>query len=104
MLFPSGDHAGWRASAKSSVIRCAMPPLTGTVHRTPSKSMARVLPSGDNATAIFVPSWIDIATLMVSEGSTEIAATKKIRRVYVNVLNFIEPPGFRSEERRLGNA
>src|SRR5207237_2038753 len=62
-----------------------MPPVAGTVHSTPSKSMTSVFPSGDNAAAMFVPSWIERATLIVSEGSTEIAPANKIRTAYVNV-------------------
>src|SRR5262249_44582680 len=51
--------------------------------------MTSVFPSGDNAAAILVPSWIDKETLMVSEGRTEIATTKRISRAYVQILTFI---------------
>jgi hypothetical protein len=63
MRVPSGDHDGWRASMKMSVIGFAAPPPAGIVHSVPSRSIAIVRPSGDSAAAIDVPScrvtWTD---------------------------------------------
>src|SRR4029077_19810592 len=53
---PSGDHAGCRASLKTSVMRVAAPPDEGSVQMLPCRSMASVRPSGETATDIEVPS------------------------------------------------
>jgi hypothetical protein len=53
------DHrgsGGWRASFTRSVIGRAEPPATGIVQSVPCRSNTSVLPSGDAATAIDVPS------------------------------------------------
>ena len=43
------------AAQRPAVV--AAPPLAGIVHSVPSRSIAMVRPSGDNAAAIDVPSW-----------------------------------------------
>src|SRR5436190_1209571 len=52
----SGAQAGWRASRNSSVTRFAGPPLAGSDHKLPCRSIISVRPSGDSAAAMFVPS------------------------------------------------
>src|SRR5687768_13103083 len=56
MVRPSGDHIGCRASPKTSVIRVMAPPDAGIVQMLPCMSVAMVLPSGEIATDIEVPS------------------------------------------------
>src|SRR6187549_573092 len=56
MVRPSGDHIGWRASLKTSVMRVIVPPVAGSVQMLPCMSVAMVLPSGEMATDIDVPS------------------------------------------------
>ncbi len=54
---PSGDHMGCRASLNTSVIRVMAPPDESRVQMLPCMSVARVVPSGEIATDIDVPSW-----------------------------------------------
>ena len=56
MVRPSGDHIGWRASLKTSVMRVIAPPAAGIVQMLPCMSAAMVRPSGEIATDIDVPS------------------------------------------------
>ena len=56
MLLPSGDHIGWRASLKTSVMRVMGPPAAGMVQMLPCMSAAMVRPSGEIDTDIDVPS------------------------------------------------
>src|SRR5262245_39053159 len=56
MVRPSGDHIGWRASLKTSVMRVIAPPPDGMVQMLPCMSVAMVRPSGEIATDIEVPS------------------------------------------------
>ena len=56
MVRPSGDHIGWRASLKTSVMRFIAPPAAGIVQMLPCMSVAMVRPSGEIATDIDVPS------------------------------------------------
>ena len=71
MVRPSGDHAGWRASLKTSVMRVAVPPAAGSVQMLPWRSTASVRPSGETATDIDVPS---------ETGTSTVAGGRRARR------------------------
>src|SRR5687768_1995733 len=56
MVRPSRDHIGCRASLNTSLIRVIAPPDAGIVQMLPCMSVAMVLPSGEIAIDIEVPS------------------------------------------------
>src|SRR6476646_5178812 len=56
MVFPSGENRGWPSNPIPLVMRVALPPLMGTVYRSPSRSKTMVLPSGETSSDIQVPS------------------------------------------------
>ena len=80
---PSGEKAGWSSSAVWWVRWVAVPPVTGTLQRSPRQEKARVWPSGERAGSSAI--WTDSAKAM---GVKEARARRgRVRESITGVLN-----------------
>src|ERR1044071_8870355 len=91
MVLPSGDHTGWRASLNGSVMRVARPPVAGITQMLPCKSIASILPSGEAATAMEVPSSTVTVTGLETGSAALTAVTHNANASGINLGIMIAP-------------
>ena len=65
IMLESGEKAGWLSYAAPCVMRLAVPPLIGSVYRSPSRSNRSVPPSFETSTESQVPSSVENSILLV---------------------------------------
>ena len=96
MVRPSGDHIGWRASLKTSVMRVIAPPAAGIGPDAALHVGGERRPSGEIATDIDVPSR---TVTSIAAGAAGAAAPSRRRGLRLRALLCGETGSHQDESR-----